>query len=258
MTRWRLTVEYDGGPFLGWQRQPQGPTIQQALETAFARMTGERVTVHGAGRTDAGVHALAMEAHADLAKPLTATALREGLNALVRPAPVTVLAVQPVADDWHARFSCTGRRYRYRLLDRRPPPAIDRGRVWHIAVPLDVARMNLGAAHLLGLHDFTTFRSAHCQSASPVKTLGSLTVERVGDEVHVHASARSFLHHQVRSMVGCLMLVGRGHWSPADMATALAARDRAALGLNAPPQGLYFVEATYPDETEPARIEIKF
>ncbi len=245
MTRWRLTVEYDGGPFLGWQRQNQSPTIQLALEDAIAKMTGERVTVHGAGRTDAGVHALAMEAHADIAKPLTATRLREGLNALVRPAPVTVLAAHPVADDWHARFSCTGRRYLYRLLDRRPPPAVDRGRVWHVPVPLDIARMTEGAAHLVGLHDFTTFRSAHCQSASPVKTLASLTVERVANEVHVRAAARSFLHHQVRSMVGCLMLVGRGQWSPEDMVTALAARDRTALGLNAPPEGLYFVEATY-------------
>ena len=245
MTRWRLTVEYDGGPFMGWQRQNQAPTIQLALEDAIAKMTGERATVHGAGRTDAGVHALAMEAHADIAKPLTATRLREGLNALVRPAPVTVLAAHPVADDWHARFSCTGRRYLYRLLDRRPPPAVDRGRVWHVPVPLDVARMSEGAAHLVGLHDFTTFRSAHCQSASPVKTLAALTVERVAEEVHVRAAARSFLHHQVRSMVGCLMMVGRGQWSADDIARARDARDRAALGLNAPPEGLYFVEATY-------------
>ncbi|WP_347718307.1 tRNA pseudouridine(38-40) synthase TruA [Sphingomonas sp.] len=245
MTRWRLTVEYDGGPFMGWQRQNQAPTIQLALEDAIAKMTGERATVHGAGRTDAGVHALAMEAHADIAKPLTATRLREGLNALVRPAPVTVLAAHPVADDWHARFSCTGRRYLYRLLDRRPPPAVNRGRVWHVPVPLDVARMSEGAAHLVGLHDFTTFRSAHCQSASPVKTLAALTVERVAEEVHVRAAARSFLHHQVRSMVGCLMMVGRGQWSPDDIARARDARDRAALGLNAPPEGLYFVEATY-------------
>ena len=245
MTRWRLTVEYDGGPFMGWQRQNQAPTIQLALEDAIAKMTGERATVHGAGRTDAGVHALAMEAHADIAKPLTATRLREGLNALVRPAPVTVLAAHPVADDWHARFSCTGRRYLYRLLDRRPPPAVDRGRVWHVPVPLDVARMSEGAAHLVGLHDFTTFRSAHCQSASPVKTLAALTVERVAEEVHIRAAARSFLHHQVRSMVGCLMMVGRGQWSADDIARARDARDRAALGLNAPPEGLYFVEATY-------------
>ena len=245
MTRWRLTVEYDGGPFLGWQRQPNGPTVQAAIENAIAAMTGERVTVHGAGRTDTGVHALAMEAHADIAKPLTGRALREGLNALVRPAPVTILAAEPVADDWHARFSCTGRRYRYRLLDRRPPPAVERGRVWHVPVPLDLDAMRAGADKLIGLHDFTTFRSSHCQSASAVKTLDVLTVERVAEEVHVKAEARSFLHHQVRSMVGCLMLVGRGQWSPQDMADALEAKDRAALGLNAPPEGLYFVGASY-------------
>jgi tRNA pseudouridine38-40 synthase len=246
MTRWRLTVEYDGGPFLGWQRQDQGPTIQSTIEAAILHITGETTTVHGAGRTDAGVHALAMEAHADIAKPLTAQRLREGLNALVRPAPVTILSAEPVAADWHARFSCTGRRYLYRLLDRRPPPAIERARLWHIPVPLDPAAMRDAADILVGHHDFTTFRSAHCQSASPLKTLDSLTIERVADEIHVHAAARSFLHHQVRSMVGCLMLVGRGQWTTADMAAALAARDRAALGLNAPPQGLYFVGASYP------------
>jgi tRNA pseudouridine38-40 synthase len=246
MTRWRLTVEYDGGPFLGWQRQDQGPTIQSTIEAAILHITGETTTVHGAGRTDAGVHALAMEAHADIAKPLTAQRLREGLNALVRPAPVTILSAEPVAADWHARFSCTGRRYLYRLLDRRPPPAIERARLWHIPVPLDPAAMRDAADILVGHHDFTTFRSAHCQSASPLKTLDSLTIERVADEIHVHAAARSFLHHQVRSMVGCLMLVGRGQWTTADMAAALAARDRAALGLNAPPHGLYFVGASYP------------
>ena len=246
MTRWRLTVEYDGGPFLGWQRQDQGPTIQSTIEAAILHITGETTTVHGAGRTDAGVHALAMEAHADIAKPLTAQRLREGLNALVRPAPVTILSAEPVAADWHARFSCTGRRYLYRLLDRRPPPAIERARLWHIPVPLDPAAMRDAAEILVGHHDFTTFRSAHCQSASPLKTLDSLTIDRVADEIHVRAAARSFLHHQVRSMVGCLMLVGRGQWTTADMAAALAAMDRAALGLNAPPHGLYFVGASYP------------
>ena len=245
MTRWRLTVEYDGGPFLGWQRQDQGPTIQSTIEAAILHITGERASVHVAGRTDAGVHALAMEAHADIAKPLTAQRLREGLNALVRPAPVTILAAEPVAADWHARFSCTGRRYLYRLLDRRPPPAIERARLWHIPVPLDEVAMRDAAAILVGHHDFTTFRSTHCQSASPLKTLDSLTIERVGEELHVRAAARSFLHHQVRSMVGCLMLVGRGQWTTADMAAALSARDRAALGLNAPPHGLYFVSASF-------------
>ena len=246
MTRWRLTVEYDGGPFMGWQRQALGPTVQQTLEEALARMTGEPASVHGAGRTDAGVHALAMEAHVDVAKPLTPHRLREGVNALVRPLPVSVLEVGQVADDWHARFTCTGRRYRYRILDRRAPPAVDRGRVWHIASPLDLDAMRDGAARLVGRHDFTTFRSVHCQSPSPVKTRDRLDIERVGEEIHIEAAARSFLHHQVRSMVGCLAMVGRGQWRPADIGQALEARDRAALGLNAPPQGLYFVAATYP------------
>ena len=246
MTRWRLTVEYDGAPFFGWQRQTNGPSVQAAIETAIAQMTGEAATVHGAGRTDAGVHALAMEAHADIAKSLTEHRLREGLNALLRPAPVSILAVQPVADDWHARFSCTGRRYLYRILNRRAPPALDRGKVWSIAAPLDIEAMAEAAAVLVGTHDFTTYRSVHCQSASPVKTLDVLAVERVGEEVRVRAEARSFLHHQVRSMVGCLAMVGRGQWSPGDMRNALDARDRAALGLNAPPEGLYFVGASYP------------
>ena len=247
MTRWRLTIEYDGGPFMGWQRQDHGPSVQQALEDALERMTSEQAVVTAAGRTDAGVHALAMSAHVDVARPLTAHRLREGLNALVRPAPVSVLDVEPVADDWHARFSCTGRRYLYRILSRRAPPALERGKVWHIGMPLDVKAMAEGAAMLVGRHDFTTFRSVHCQSDSPLKTLDRLEVRREGDEVLVEAAARSFLHHQVRSMVGCLSLVGRGHWQPEDMRHALEAKSRSALGYNAPPDGLYFVEAIYPD-----------
>jgi tRNA pseudouridine38-40 synthase len=246
VTRWKLTVEYDGGPFMGWQRQDHGPSVQRALEEALERMTGERASFTAAGRTDAGVHALAMAAHVDIARDLTPHRLREGLNALLRPNPVSVLAVESVADDWHARFSCLGRRYRYRILSRRAPPALDRGRVWHIAAALDAEAMSEGAAMLVGRHDFTTFRSAHCQSDSPVKTLDRLEVSRVGEEIHIEAAARSFLHHQVRSMVGCLAMVGRGQWQPQDIAKALEARDRAALGLNAPPQGLYFVEALYP------------
>ena len=246
MTRWRLTIEYDGGPFMGWQRQDHGPSVQQTLEKALEQMTGETVTFTASGRTDAGVHALAMPAHVDLAKSLTPHRLREGLNALVRPQPVSVLDVAEVADDWHARFSCVGRRYLYRILSRRAPPALDRGRVWHVAVPLDVEAMQEGATMLVGRHDFTTFRSVHCQSDSPVKTLDRLEVSRSGDEILIEAAARSFLHHQVRSMVGCLALVGRGQWSPDDMRKALEARDRAELGLNAPPQGLYFVEGLYP------------
>jgi tRNA pseudouridine38-40 synthase len=246
VTRWKLILEWDGTPFMGWQRQDHGPSVQQTLEDALARMTGEQAVFTAAGRTDAGVHALAMSAHVDVTKPLTPHRLREGLNALVRPHPISVLDVGKVADDWHARFSCVGRRYRYRILNRRAPPALDAGRVWHIAVPLDDEAMAEGAAHLIGRHDFTTFRSAQCQSDSPVKTLDRLDVSRVGEEIHVEAAARSFLHHQVRSMVGCLALVGRGQWSPDDMRKALEARDRAALGLNAPPHGLYFVEALYP------------
>jgi tRNA pseudouridine38-40 synthase len=231
---------------MGWQRQDHGPSVQQALEEALERMTGEQGQFTAAGRTDAGVHALAMSAHVDVTKSLTPHRLREGLNALVRPAPISVLDVGEVADDWHARFSCVGRRYLYRILNRRAPPALYAGKVWHIAVPLDVEAMRAGAAHLIGRHDFTTFRSAHCQSDSPVKTLDKLEVEKVGEEIHITAGARSFLHHQVRSMVGCLALVGRGQWTPDDMREALEAADRSALGLNAPPHGLYFVEAVYP------------
>ena len=246
MTRWRLTIEYDGGPFMGWQRQDHGPSIQQTLEEALERMIGEQTQVLAAGRTDAGVHALAMSAHVDVMKSLTPHRLREGLNALVRPHPISVLEVEPVADDWHARFSCVGRRYLYRILNRRAPPALDTGRVWNIPVTLDIDAMREGAAHLIGRHDFTTFRSAQCQSDSPVKTLDELDVQKAGEEIHVTAAARSFLHHQMRSMVGCLALVGRGKWSPEDMRKALEARDRSALGFNAPPHGLYFVEALYP------------
>ena len=246
MTRWRLTLEYDGRPFMGWQRQDHGSSVQQSLEEAIFRMTGELAAVHAAGRTDAGVHALAMAAHVEIEKGVTEHRLREGLNALVRPHPISVLAVDRMPDDWHARFSCIGRKYLYRILNRRAPPALDRGRVWHVAVPLDAEAMAEGAAMLVGRHDFTTFRSVQCQSDSPVKTLDRLDVRRVGEEVHIEAAARSFLHHQVRSMVGCLALVGRGQWQPGDIRRALDARDRAELGFNAPAEGLYFVEALYP------------
>ena len=246
MTRWRLTIEYDGGPFMGWQRQEHGPSVQQTIEEALNSMTGELAAVHAAGRTDAGVHALAMSAHVEIEKTLTEHRLREGLNALVRPKPISVLSAHHAPDDWHARFTCTGRRYLYRILNRRAPPAHDTGRFWHIGVDLDLEAMREGAAMLVGRHDFTTFRSAHCQSDSPVKTLDRLDVSRVGDEIRIEAAARSFLHHQVRSMVGCLALVGRGQWAPADLQSALDARDRSALGFNAPPHGLYFVEAIYP------------
>jgi tRNA pseudouridine38-40 synthase len=248
VTRWRLTIEFDGGPFMGWQRQDHGPSVQQTLEEALQRMTGEQAQFIAAGRTDAGVHALAMSAHTDVERDVTPHRLREGLNALVRPHPISVIAGEPVADDWHARFSCVGRRYLYRILNRRAPPALDAGRVWHLAVPLDVELMREATTHLIGRHDFTTFRSAQCQSDSPVKTLNRLEVERIDEEIRVTAVARSFLHHQVRSMVGCLAMVGRGQWQPEDMKAALEAKDRAALGFNAPPHGLYFVEAVYPEK----------
>ncbi|MEP7316165.1 MAG: tRNA pseudouridine(38-40) synthase TruA [Sphingomicrobium sp.] len=246
MTRWRLTIEYDGGPFFGWQRQNDAPTVQKAIDDAIGQMTGEENRVHCAGRTDTGVHGLAMTAHVDIAKPMTAFRLREAINALVRPNPITILEAEEVADDWHARFSCKERRYLYRILNRRPPPALDRGRVWHLARPIDIDAMVEGARHLIGRHDFTTFRSVHCQSDSPIKTLDLLTVKGVGGEIHLRTAARSFLHHQVRSMTGCLALVGLGRWKPNDIRVALEARDRNALGLNAPPHGLYFVEAIYP------------
>lgn len=246
MPRYRITLEYDGGTLVGWQRQDNGASVQGIVEDAIEKITGERVTVTGAGRTDAGVHALAMAAHVEIEKGVTEHRLREGINALVRPDPISVTTVEKVSEDWHARFSCIGRKYLYRILNRRAPPALDRGRVWHVAVPLDVEAMAEGAAMLLGTHDFTTFRSVHCQSNSPVKTLDELQVSRVGEEVHIKAAARSFLHHQVRSMVGCLGLVGRGQWQPGDIRKALEARDRAELGLNAPAEGLYFVEASYP------------
>lgn len=246
MTRFALTVEYDGRPFMGWQRQDHGPSVQQAIETAVEKMTGETVAVHAAGRTDAGVHALAMRAHVELARPVTPFRLMEGLNALLRPHPVAILACEAVADDWHARFSCIGRAYEYRIVNRRAPLTFEAGLAWRVPTPLDAGAMHEAARLLVGRHDFTTFRSAHCQSDSPVKTLDRLDVRREGDRVIVIAEARSFLHHQVRSMVGCLALVGQGKWSAADLAAALAARDRAALGYNAPPDGLYFTGARYP------------
>ena len=231
---------------MGWQRQDHGPSVQETLEEALEHITGEKSVFTAAGRTDAGVHALAMAAHVDVERSITAHRLREGLNALVRPNPISIIDAEAVPGDWHARFSCVGRRYLYRILNRRAPPALDAGRVWHMAVPLDIEAMREGAAHLLGRHDFTTFRSAQCQSQSPLKTLDQLDVVVSGDEVHVIASARSFLHHQVRSMVGCLAMVGRGQWAADDIRKALEARDRAALGFNAPSHGLYFVGAIYP------------
>jgi tRNA pseudouridine38-40 synthase len=248
LTRFALTIEFDGGPFMGLQRQPHGPSVQQAVEEAVTAVTGEQVTMHSAGRTDAGVHALAMRSHVEIAKPLTPFRLMEALNAKLRPDPIAVIACEKVPDDWHARFSCIGRRYLYRIVNRRAPLTLERGRAWHVARPLDAQAMHRAAQALVGRHDFTTFRSAHCQAKDPVKTLDRLDVRREGDLVLIEAAARSFLHHQVRSMVGTLALVGLGQWSEPQVAEALAARDRQALGLNAPPDGLYFVAAAYPGE----------
>ncbi len=246
MTRFRLTVEYDGRPFMGWQRQAHGPSVQEAIEDAARAITGEEIVLHAAGRTDAGVHAEAMAAHLDVEKALTAFRLMEGINAKLRPWPIAILHCVAVAEDWHARFSCIGRRYLYRIVNRRAPLALDKGRAWRVPQPLNSDAMHDAAQLLVGHHDFTTFRSIHCQSASPVKTLDRLDVRRFGEEIEIAAAARSFLHHQVRSMVGCLMMVGRGQWSAADLKAALEAKDRTALGFNAPPDGLYFVEARYP------------
>lgn len=230
---------------MGWQRQIHGPSVQQAIEEAILSVTGETAVVHAAGRTDAGVHGIAMRAHCDIAKPIAPFRLGEALNARLRPQPVAILACEEVAEDWHARFSCLGREYEYRIVNRRAPLTFERGLAWHVPQQLDAAAMHDAAQILVGHHDFTTFRSAHCQSASPVKTLDRLDVERDGDLVAVTAAARSFLHHQVRSMVGCLAMVGLGRWSADDLADALRAADRARLGLNAPPDGLFFVQARY-------------
>lgn len=248
MTRFALTIEFDGGPFMGLQRQSHGPSVQQAVEEAALAITGEEVILHSAGRTDSGVHALAMRSHFDLDKAFDPFRLMEGINAKLRPDPVAVTACEVVADDWHARFSCIGRRYRYLIRNRRAPLTLAKGREWLVTRPLDAEAMHRAAQHLVGHHDFTTFRSAHCQAADPVKSLDRLDVRRDGDLVIVEADARSFLHHQVRSMVGTLAMVGLGQWREEQVAQALAARDRQQLGHNAPADGLYFLSAVYPDD----------
>lgn len=247
MTRFALTLEFDGGPFMGLQRQAHGPSVQQCVEEAILAVTGQTATMHAAGRTDAGVHALAMRVHVDIAKPFTPFRLMEAINARLRPAPIAVLACEEVPEDWHARFSCIGRAYVYRIVNRRAPLTLERGKAWQVTKPLDAEAMHRAAQALVGQHDFTTFRSVHCQAQSPLKTLDRLDVRRDGDLLLVETEARSFLHHQVRSMVGCLALVGMGRWEEARVAEVLAARDRQALGLNAPPDGLYFVRAVYPE-----------
>jgi tRNA pseudouridine38-40 synthase len=245
MPRYKLTIEYDGSPFVGWQAQDNGPSVQGLLIAAIAAFSGETVAVQGAGRTDAGVHALGQVAHVDLAKEWDTDTVRDATNAHLRPHPVAVLMAERVADTFDARFSALKRHYLYRIVNRRADLALDRSRAWRVPRPLDAAAMHSAAQRLLGRHDFTTFRSAECQAKSPVKTLDQLDVERSGDEIRVTASARSFLQHQVRSMVGSLVHVGEGKWSADDLSAALSAKNRAACGQVAPPEGLYLVRVDY-------------
>lgn len=245
MTRFALTIEFDGGPYMGWQWQDHGPSVQGAIEEAIFKTTGEKTLVYSAGRTDAGVHALGMRAHVDIQKPLPPFRLMGAINAHLRPHPIAILACEEVDPEWHARYTCIGRSYEYRILNRRAPLTLEKGRVWRIGPDMDAAVMHDAAQLLVGQHDFTTFRSTACQSASPLKTLDRLDVRREGDHIIVEAAALSFLHHQVRSMVGCLAAVGLGRWTADDLQAALAARNRSALAENAPPEGLYFVSARY-------------
>ena len=245
MPRYKLVIEYDGAPFVGWQVQDNGPSVQGVLTAAIAAFSGETVAVQGAGRTDAGVHATGQVAHVDLAKAWDTDTVRDAVNAHLRPHPVAVRSAESVAADFDARFSAVRRHYLYRIVNRRADLALERRRAWRIGRPLDAAAMQAAAQRLVGRHDFTTFRAAECQAKSPVKTLDRLDVEQVGEDIRVHASARSFLHTQVRSMVGSLALVGEGRWSADDLAGALAARDRTACGPVAPPDGLYLMQVDY-------------
>ncbi|WP_371055101.1 tRNA pseudouridine(38-40) synthase TruA [Rhodosalinus sp. K401] len=252
MPRYALRIEYHGGPFVGWQRQADQSSVQGALEEALAKLEPGPHTIAGAGRTDAGVHALGQVAHCDTAKDWDPFRLSQALNHHLKPAPVAVLSAARVAQDWHARFSAVERRYLFRLLMRRAPATIDAGLVWQVPRELDLEAVRAGAAHLVGRHDFTTFRSSICQAKSPVKTLDALSVERVegasGPELRFDLRARSFLHNQVRSIVGTLERVGAGAWAPEDVKAALDARDRAACGPVCPPHGLYLAGAGYPED----------
>jgi len=245
MARYKLTLEYHGGPFAGWQRQDTDPSVQAVVEAALRALEPDAPGIAAAGRTDAGVHATGQVAHCDLSRDWEPFRLAEALNWHLKPAPVAVLAAERVADDFHARFSATGRRYLYRMLCRRAPLTIDRGLAWRVGYDLDAQAMQAAADSLLGRHDFTTFRSAQCQAASPVKTLDEFRIEREGPEIRFHLAARSFLHNQVRSFVGTLERVGAGKWPVERVAQALAARDRAQCGPVAPPEGLYLTEVTY-------------
>ena len=250
MPRYKLKIEYDGRGLVGWQRQANGASVQEALETAIARFCGERVTVHGAGRTDAGVHALGQSAHLDLRRAVPPEVLRSAMNHHLRPVAISVLAADPAPEGFDARLSAIARIYRYRILNRRAPPALERDRVWHVAPPLDLVAMCEGARHLVGHHDFSTFRDSLCQAKSPLRTLDALELCRVGEEIHIEARARSFLHRQVRNMAGTLKLVGLSRWRPEDVARALAARDRRAGGPTAPAEGLCLVEIRYPEDRQ--------
>ncbi|WP_102961012.1 tRNA pseudouridine(38-40) synthase TruA [Mangrovicella endophytica] len=249
MPRFKLTVEYDGRPYCGWQRQANGLSVQEAIEIALQAFTGEAVTLFGAGRTDAGVHASGQVAHCDLSRDWTGDTVRDALNAHLREESVSILSAEPVPDSFDARFSARKRHYLYRIFNRRPPPALLAGQVWWVWKPLDVEAMDKAAKRLLGTHDFNTFRSAHCQAKSPVRTLERLDVVRgPGDEVHIHASAQSFLHNQIRSFAGSLKLIGEARWSEDDLVAALQSRDRKRCGPVAPPDGLYLTRVDYTGE----------
>jgi tRNA pseudouridine38-40 synthase len=246
VTRYRIVVEYDGTDFVGWQRQEAGrASVQGAIEDAIFAFSGERISMMAAGRTDAGVHARGQVAHFDLVRHHAARKVLTAINFFLRPAPISITEVEEVTEQFHSRFDATWRAYRYRILNRIAPPALDRAQVWHVVAPLDVDLMNAGAAHLVGHHDFTTFRATHCQARSPERTLGMLKAVRDGDVIDVFAEARSFLHNQVRSMVGTLKAVGEGRWQPDDVARVLAARDRTRCGMTAPAAGLTLMSVDY-------------
>lgn len=245
MPRYKLTIEYDGGPYQGWQWQDHGPSVQGAIEQAAETLNGEPALVYGAGRTDSGVHALAQVAHIDLVKPLRADKVRDALNYHLGDHPISILEADEVDEEFHARFSAAERTYLYRIVDRRPKLALDKGRVWRVPYRIDADAMHAAAQILVGKHDFSTFRDTQCQAQSPVKTLDEMTVLRAGPEVHIHVRARSFLHKQVRSFVGTLVEVGRGKWTVHQVGKALAAKDRTACGPVAPPEGLYLTNVAY-------------
>jgi tRNA pseudouridine38-40 synthase len=245
VTRWKLTIEHDGRPYVGWQRQAQGKSVQQEIEEAIAKFSGETPRLHAAGRTDAGVHALGQVAHFDLKRPTDAKVVREALNAYLRPQPISIVSAEAVDPHFHARMSARHRHYRYIVLNRPAKAALDIGRAWHVPYVLDIAAMRAGAAHLVGKHDFTSFRATECQAKSPVRTLDQLDIVEDGPNLVFVVSARSFLHHQVRNMVGTLILVGRGKWRSEQVVQALAALDRSAAGPTAPPDGLYLVGVDY-------------